>query len=53
MCGMELLPYIKEYKRRKGKVKQVIRPKAYCDNLCRAHFMRRVFADEMGWKIGE
>lgn len=55
MCGMELVPIVREYKRKgsRGTAKIVTVPKTFCDQKCYSHFMKRVWADEMGVKLKE
>jgi len=58
MCGMELLPYRKEYHMGKnsksdGVYYVVIRPKSFCDMKCKAYFDRRLNADLTGVPLKE
>lgn len=53
MCGMELLPTVKEYHQphHAGNGKKKIQNRKFCDVLCYHHFMKRVWADEHGVKL--
>ena len=55
MCGMELHPYTRTYKRSNTarSYVQIIKPKVFCDRTCYGHYMKRLWSDEYGKRLDE